>query len=284
MMNKIKKIFSLILALVFALCCFAPAFAADKKIYLSLGDSIAYGQGVANPKEASFGKIVADTIGYDYVNQAVSGYNSEALLVHLELPSVKSDIKRADLINLSIGGNDFLTDNMASLAIKAIVFGDYSDFDKIAEDFYENFCIIIAKIKEYNPDAVLLVNNLYNPRMGIGREIYQQGVDRLNACYKRYLEENPGSYAMVDAATAIGDNEAYIAMDTIHPSAQGNVQIAKAALKTLNNLGVTQKTELVINATGLDYGANGFDNVVNNIRKFLESLAESVFGMMGFNV
>ncbi len=279
-----KRIVSAFLASVIILCSASAAFAADKKIFLTLGDSIAYGQGVANPDEASFGKIVADTIGYEYANQAVSGYNSEALLVHMELPSVKEDIKKADIISLSIGGNDFLTDNMASLAVKALVLNDYSDFDKIAKDFYDNFCKIVAKIKEYNPDVLLLVNNLYNPRFGIGREIYQQGVDRLNGCYKRYLSENPGSYSMVDAASAIGSNEAYIAVDTIHPNAQGNVRIAKAALTTLRELGVTDKTELVINSTGLDYGGNGFVNIINNARKSLEKIAEAVFGLMGLNV
>lgn len=280
----IKKMFSVIIAMTMILCCFAPAFAADKKVYLSLGDSIAYGQGIANPEEASYGKIVADTIGYEYINQAVSGYNSEALLVYLELPAVKSDIKKADIINLSIGGNDYLTDNMAALAVKAIVLGDYSDFDKIAEDFYENFCKIIAKIKEYNPKAVLIVNNMYNPRFGIGREIYQQAVNRLNDCYERYLDENPKSYAIVDAASAIGNNEAYIAMDTIHPNAQGNVCIAQAALKTLNSLGVTKNTKLVINATGLDYGANGIDGIVYNVRIFLEELAADILAFAGFSV
>lgn len=279
-----KRIISAFLASVIILCCASVAFAADKKIYLTLGDSIAYGQGVANPDEASFGKIVADTIGYEYANQAVSGYNSEALLVHMELPSVKEDIQKADIISLSIGGNDFLTDNMASLAFEALVFDDYSDFDKIAKDFYDNFCKIIAKIKEYNPDVLLLVNNLYNPRFGIGREIYQQGVDRLNECYKRYLSENPGSYSIVDAASAIGSNEAYIAVDTIHPNAQGNVRIAKAALATLREIGVTDNTELVINSTGLDYGGNGFVNIINNARKALEKLAEAIFGLMGLNV
>lgn len=283
-MAFIKKFASVLLVIATLMCCVIPAFAANEKSYVILGDSIGAGEGIANPDEASFGKIIADTIGYEYVNDAVSGYNSEALLVHLELPSVKKDVQQASLISLSIGGNDFLVDNMVALAFEAILFDDYARFDKIADDFYVNFCKIIEKIKSYNPKAVLLVHNLYNPRMGIGRNIYQQGVDRLNAVYERYLKEHPGSYYIVDDQSAIGDNPAYIAMDTIHPTAQGNVQIAKAVLKTLNAAGVTKKTDLVIKHTGLDVGGNGMDVYINGIREILEILAQFWFGLFGFDL
>lgn len=283
-MRIFKKLASLFIVISMLICCTAPSFAANEKTYVILGDSIGAGEGIANPDEASFGKIIADTIGYNYVNDAVSGYNSEALLIHLELPSVKKDIEKASLISLSIGGNDFLVDNMALLAAEAILFENYDRFDKIADDFYDNFCKIIAKIKKYNPDAVLLVHNLYNPRMGIGREVYQQGVNRLNAVYERYLKEHPGSYAIVDDEGAIGNNSAYIAMDTIHPSAQGNVQIAKAVLKTLNSIGVTSKTELVTNSKGLDIGGGGFDVFVNSVREILEKITQILLSFIGINV
>lgn len=279
-----KKFASAILVLAMIFSCVVPAFAVNEKTYLILGDSIGAGEGIANPDEASFGKIIADTIGYNYVNDAVSGYNSEALLVHLELPSIKKDIRQASLISLSIGGNDFLVDNMAAMAFEAILLEDYGRFDRIAEDFYDNFCKIIDKIKSCNPKAVLLVHNLYNPRMGIGREIYQQGVNRLNAVYERYLKEHPGSYYIVDDESAIGDNSAYIAVDTIHPTAQGNIQIAKAVLRTLNSIGITKKTELVINRKGLDICGGGFDNIINGAREILESITQFLLSLIGIEV
>lgn len=283
-MRLFKRFASAILVLAMVFGCVVPSFAANEKTYLILGDSIGAGEGIANPDEASFGRIIADTIGYKYVNDAVSGYNSEALLIHLELPGVKKDIQQASLISLSIGGNDFLVDNMAALAFEAILFENYERFDKIADDFYDNFCKIIEKIKSSNPNAVLLVHNLYNPRMGIGREIYQQGVDRLNAVYERYLKEHPGSYYIVDDESAIGDNSAYIAVDTIHPTAQGNIQIAKAVLRTLNSIGVTKKTELVISCTGLDIGGGGFDVFVNGTREILESITQFLLSLIGIEV
>ncbi len=283
-MRLFRRFASAILVLTLIFSCVVPAFAANEKTYVILGDSIGAGEGIANPDEASFGKIIADTIGYKYVNDAVSGYNSEALLVHLELPSIKKNIQQASLISLSIGGNDFLVDNMAALAFEAILFENYERFNKIADDFYDNFCKIIGKIKSYNPDAVLLVHNLYNPRMGIGREVYQQGVDRLNAVYERYLKAHPGSYYIVDDESAIGDNSAYIAVDTIHPTAQGNIQIAKAVLRTLNSIGITKKTEVVINHTGLDIGGGGFDIFINGIREILESITQFLLSLIGIDV
>ncbi len=65
-------------------------FAADQPRYLVLGDSIAYGSGLANPKEAVYGKIVADTEGYAYENYAVPGHTTGNLLRRMENEAVKA--------------------------------------------------------------------------------------------------------------------------------------------------------------------------------------------------
>lgn len=254
-MKKFLSITALILvaAMLFSVLVPVTVSAAESSMnYLVLGDSIGVGAGVVNPGEASFGRIVADTNGYNYKNHAVSGYNSGAMLAHIKLPHVRNSIKEADIISVSIGGNDFLTSNMVQLGFEAAVLDKFSTFDKITEKFYENYCKIIAEIKALNPDAVILAQTLYNPMSNALDKFYQQGVDRLNASYRRYLAEHPGSIVIVDVAKAFEGHPEYIANDCVHPNAQGNVVIAKLVLETLKNLGLGTKTTPVINNEGVN--------------------------------
>ena len=251
-MKKTGKLLALLLAFVMVFMTAVPAFAEDDALkYVVLGDSIGYGAGVLNSEEACFGKIVADTAGFEFKNDAVNGYRTEDLIAHLDKDAIKADVAEADIISISIGGNDFLRGDMAGLIAEANS-GDFSRFDEIAVDFYTNFCTIIAKIKTLNPDAVILVQTLYNPGIEAIKPVYQQGADRLNAGYRRYLAEHKNAYELLEVADAFVGHDEYVAIDHIHPSAEGNVVIAGIVLKELNSLGLTDKTEPVVNNEGID--------------------------------
>ena len=241
-----------VLALLFSIC--APAaVAADAPLrYVVLGDSIGYGAGVLNPEEACYGRIVADTNGYDYQNHAVSGNRTDHLLAHLDHAEVTAAVKNADIISISIGGNDYLTDNVTGLVLDATLCNDYSRMDRITAQLKENFAAIIEKIRGWNPDAVILMQTLYNPGKGINKAPYQAATNRLNDLIRDYLASHPGAFTIVDVAAAFGTDRRYIAQDSIHPSAQGNERIAEVILQTLKTLGLGDSTAPVILHKGVD--------------------------------
>lgn len=251
-MKTMKKVICTVLVLL--LCLSVTAFAApeDEPLnYVVLGDSIGWGAGVLNSTEAVFGRIVADTNGYNFRNDAVNGYTTGNLLAHLEKEDIAADVAKADIISISIGGNNYLLGDMRSLIAQAGE-GDYSGFDAIAENFYKDFCAIIAKIKELNPDVQILMQTLYNPGADSIKDIYQAGADRLNAGYRRYLDENPGAYELLEVADAFVGHPEYVAADYIHPSAKGNEVIAKIVLEKLCELGLGENTEPVILHEGIN--------------------------------
>lgn len=241
-----------VLALLFSIC--APAaVAADAPLrYVVLGDSIGYGAGVLNPEEACYGRIVADTNGYDYQNHAVSGNRTDHLLAHLDHAEVTAAVKNADIISISIGGNDYLTDNVTGLVLDATFRNDYTRMDKITAQLKLNFAAIIEKIRGWNPDAVILMQTLYNPGKGINKAPYQAATNRLNDLIRDYLASHPGAFTIVDVAAAFGTDRRYIAQDSIHPSAQGNERIAEVILQTLKTLGLGDSTAPVILHKGVD--------------------------------
>ena len=271
-----KKILSIILALVLCLSTLTVASSAkeDTPFYLVLGDSIAYGSGLGNPTEACYGKIVADTNGYDYTNYAVPGHTTTNLISRLEQPEVVEALQKADIISISIGGNDFLLGNLMHLIFNAMVLNDYTPLDTIASKFFENFSTIVDIINEHNPDAVILMQTLYNPQSGYLREPYQMAADRLNAEIRRFAEENPGEIVVVDVGTALGDDPANFASDDIHPSANGNMIIAQEVLDALyeNDLGKTNVALVTTPATDI--------NIPEYFTAFLDIIG-FVFNLMG---
>lgn len=248
-MKKLISLFSAAMIIVLSLSI--NSYANEEKLfYMVLGDSIAYGEGLKNPQEACYGKYVADTNGYDYKNYAVSGQKSSELLAMISEESLVSDLKKADIICISIGGNDFLKNNPSDLIFDAVLENDYSGFDKVAVDFYANLCGIVDSIKNVNKNAVILIQNLYNPQNGELKDIIQNGVDRLNDALYRYEENNPDKIVVVDVQSALKGDSDNFAKDGIHPSAKGNEIIAKVILEKLYSLGLGVSTQPVVHVKG----------------------------------
>lgn len=249
-----KKALSVFLSVLMILSCFAVSVSAEETVdYLVLGDSIAYGSGLTNPVDAVYGKIVSDTHGFNYTNYSVPGHTTGNLLKRLENEAVLTAVKEAEIISISIGGNNFLLSNLIGLMFDALVKSDYSEMDAIAEGFYKEFSQIMDIINENNPDAVVLMQTLYNPQSGTIRDVYGEGQKRLNEMVHKYNDEHPGEIIIVEVGAALGDDMDCFAADDIHPSAKGNVLIAVEILRTLDSIGIAEYKEPVIETEGGDF-------------------------------
>ena len=265
-----KRALSIILAFILLISCFSiSCFAEEKLSYVVIGDSIARGAGVLNPDEACYGLMVANTNGYDYANYGVDGLTSEGLLRRLDEEEVSKSIKEADIISISIGGNDFLMSNIINLFISAEITHDYDEFYSIRDKFYENFDKIIKKIKSENPDVLILMQTLYNMRHDLLKGTNQLGTDLLNECYNRYLEENPGAYILVDAGTELSQRRDCLALDTIHPNGTGNEVIARHILEALKEQGLGTATEPVIKIEPIEQFEFGIEHIIRVIKYYV---------------
>jgi lysophospholipase L1-like esterase len=276
MMKRIQSIVSVILCI--TVLAGALGLAACKpnkaKTYLVLGDSIGVGAGIQNPEEACYGRIIADTNGYSYFNDAVNGHTSAKLLARLDEPDVLEHVMGADIISISIGGNNFLLGNLNGLLFDGIVKQDYARFDAIAAGFYDDLGTIVDNIRALNKDAAIVLQTIYNPQTDYVGEVYQAGADRLNATMRKYMQAHPGEILLADVAAALTDSDTDFAEDRIHPSAAGNEKIAKVVLQTLFDNGLGTKTEPVITTKGVDARGTGMFTVfVNLYGRFFHLLA-----------
>lgn len=209
-----------------SLCLSAAAAPEDAPLLLVMGDSIAYGQGLTDPVSQCYGALVAEREGYVLQNRAVNGYMTRDLLNLLQFnDSLKEQAAQADLLVISIGGNDFLrqVDRMA----RDLLHGELDTLDGILRELEDNLDSILTRLRELNPEAPILLQTLYNPFYNPLRGACAAMIDRLNGVYRDYLQEHPGAYRLLDVAAAFEGHPEYISSDNIHPSQEGHQAIAR---------------------------------------------------------
>ncbi|MBR6580780.1 MAG: hypothetical protein IKK66_05725 [Ruminococcus sp.] len=111
---KIKKHISVMLASALAASSFSAVSASaesygDNVDIMVLGDSIASGYGLTE-NQYNYGQLIADYLGGNVYNYAVSGYDSTEALALLRGFSAeqKSQLAESDVVIISIGGNDMI--------------------------------------------------------------------------------------------------------------------------------------------------------------------------------
>ncbi len=107
-----KRILSVLLSLVLCLAFLpAAAYAADEDAltYLALGDSITAGYGLNDVSSDGFAAKLGASLGAAVVvNQGVNGQTAAQLLSELNSGAYDDELKKADVISITIGGNDLL--------------------------------------------------------------------------------------------------------------------------------------------------------------------------------
>lgn len=196
-----KRLISLCMVLVLCLSLLPITVLAASNSYVALGDSITTGYGLGS-EEQSFAKIVAEENGYTLNDDlATDGATSGDLLGVVTDQANAETLKNADLITITIGGNDlmgalyqFLADKYnetndpdisakdvqdalagkedtanlqsALIVVATSAIGDFAKSDAATAaltTFGKNLASIITAIKTVNPEVTIIVANQYNP-------------------------------------------------------------------------------------------------------------------------
>ncbi|MBM7584248.1 lysophospholipase L1-like esterase [Bacillus pakistanensis] len=93
-----------------------------------------------------------------FTNYGVRGNRTDQLLKRLNKEKIKESIDEADLVIITIGGNDVMKtfkENISNLKIQA--------FESAMVDYEKRLHHIIQKIQSYNPNAGIVLIGIYNP-------------------------------------------------------------------------------------------------------------------------
>ena len=294
MRKALLKIMTLLVTLtLLATAAICPAIAAESdtapKTLLALGDSLTTGYGLKNYTYGgdpylcdSYVNRIAAALGLEggktYINRAVNG-DKTGDLARL-LPSLENEVKSAEIIILTIGGNDLLgllpeiaymlSGQQASDFAQAVgVFATATDeqyaalkndpafvarMKTVLEDVGTNLQTIATFFKEKAPDARVIFLKQYNPMHNVqGFEAFgefgggfltsiNQTVDSVAAVF---------GYETVDIPAVIDERAeelTNIRLFDIHPNAAGHRVIAEAVAQHLGlSLDQNEETEAPTN-------------------------------------
>ncbi|OMP67002.1 GDSL-type esterase/lipase family protein [Domibacillus epiphyticus] len=199
--------------------------------HLAIGDSIIKGYG-ANPNEnlvESFSVELEEDIKKDvfYQNEGINEMTSSELNELVQQGTYDEQIKTADIITINIGGNDILRLGFEKGFYEAI-----RSFDTLQKTFDNNLSSITNRIKTLNPDATLLLLELYNP-LEQNNEFYDVA-DKVLPKWnlKLYQLASKLDNAVVIETTAVINSEKpqNLAYDGVHPNALGYNAISEQML------------------------------------------------------
>ncbi len=245
---------------------------------LFLGDSIAEGIGGVSPlserERYAYYSVLGIRNNYLYKNRAVSGHRSMDMLGVIsredeDVKMIRTSIKNADIIHVSIIGNDLLYNDLGQVMV-AVAQEDYSIIADVLERAEQNFKDIVSLLQKYNPHATLFFQNVYNPVFGFTwlvseesnqqlsnmgyreedyRELGAKVLNKFNDIIARYLEQHPKAFYLIDANTEFEKiyrvnpqrGARLVCTDAVHPSAEGHAVLADLTQKKLEELGLASK-------------------------------------------
>ncbi|WNS73902.1 SGNH/GDSL hydrolase family protein [Bacillus sp. DTU_2020_1000418_1_SI_GHA_SEK_038] len=182
-------------------------------------------------------KGIADAYFYNF---GVKGNRSDQLLKRLDSSKIKSAIGEADIVIVTIGGNDMMKvvrENFTSLNLKA--------FQKQKQIFKDNLDDSLVKIREDNPNSLVVLVGLYNPFISWFANINEINVivDEWNSTSKEILEKYPNTFFVEIDDIFQKNAEDLLFTDFFHPNDKGYELIAGRVYDTLKEEALTKLSE-----------------------------------------
>ncbi|PTX64890.1 lysophospholipase L1-like esterase [Melghirimyces profundicolus] len=205
--------------------------------YLVLGDSVARGFGSEKTGPHGYSSLVVKGLGQDeislnLVNKGVVGQTSTKLRNYIQKKDIRESIANADLISLTIGGNDLLKVALKENNPLRVI----SDFNRIQAQYKENLSGILKEIRSLNHEAPILITSLYNP-VSKGEPFYRISNHLLNQ-WNVGLKQMAYGYSLtlvVDVADRLPAGSRNWLSDQIHPNDRGYRLIADGILDEIRS-------------------------------------------------
>ena len=283
-----RRIFAALLGLCLIVSLLpSAAFAQDDVSYVALGDSITTGYGLGEDAQ-SFAEQVAAENGYSLTSLAADGATSSDLLVVVQAEGNAETLSNADIVTITIGGNDLMnalyaylaaeTDStpeavktalesadattLLSFADKIDGFAESTQYETALEALVANFDASIVALRGMNNDVSIVVINQYNPYSHLSSsfssviDAFESGLSELNDKLEYY---SGIYYSVADVYTAFKGAEqnpcnAEVSLESVnldfHPNAYGHTLIAETVNSVLRDISMPVDS-LYINGTDL---------------------------------
>ena len=234
-----------------------PSTSAKKKTvtYVAIGDSLTKGVGDST-NQGGFVPLLAQSLtnetGLEFkaINYGVAGNTSSQILSRMrEKKEIRKDLKQAQLLTITVGGNDLrkaILEDTSNL--------DLDRFDKPSKTYVKNLKQIIELARKDNPDLPIYVVGIYNPLYLNFPDLteLQTLVDQWNQRTEDTLSAYQGVYFVpindllykgIDGKSGVTEselgketvtNDALYDEDSFHPNNTGYEIIKEAVLEKIH--------------------------------------------------
>jgi lysophospholipase L1-like esterase len=166
----------------------------------------------------------------DFYNYGVKGNRTTQLLKKLQQDDITDTLSTADLVILTIGGNDIMKvvkDNISNLQL--------SVFDKEREEYTRNLYEIMNTITQVNPEAFIVLVGVYNPFSQWFSNISEldQIVIDWNIASQQVVANYVNAYFVGIEDLFRDPTESLLYTDNFHPNDKGYKLIAERLNETL---------------------------------------------------
>lgn len=223
---------------------------------VGIGDSITSGFGVR--KEESYLQVFCKQLeknqqqSVTFQNLAIDGITSKQLVMRLNDESFQKEVKKADYLLMSIGGNDFLNEFATHLSTYLISADDYPRISEIQTELLDNIKKIYEQLYLLNPEMEVFVVPLYNPYYKYlkSNEVLVQKFQEVKKVYS-ILSEKQNHVVIVSSLSDILENPDYSnvassdRMFDPHPNSLGHAKIASAFIELVKTKPVVKEEKVL---------------------------------------
>ncbi|WP_391209216.1 GDSL-type esterase/lipase family protein [Psychrobacillus sp. L4] len=256
-----KYIFYLLCIILLAGCEKQPTFAVDftKKESISfeeyvipysffprtlqmvgIGDSLTKGVGDELKKEGYIGRVKTEFLQYKGIedvvltNTALRGRRSDQLLKLINKGDIDYAIRNADIMMITIGGNDLMK------IVKKDLFNlKVESFEKGLISFENNYMKIIDKIRKINSNAKIVLIGLYNPLSIVAEDSseFDTIINEWNATIENIANDDENAcFVPIETLFDTNGNLVYHT-DFFHPNSKGYQLMSESIMSSLIDCG-----------------------------------------------
>ncbi len=220
-------------------------FIQENKILIGLGDSLTQGVGDERKLGGYMGRLASNVSEFKGVkdieieNLAKRGRRSDQLLAQIESGEMSDELKKADMILMTIGGNDVM-----AIVKKDLFELKIETFEKELIEFSNRYKEILKKIRMVNPDAPLILMGLYNPFSIVTDE--ENEFDTIMLNWNKSIQTMAGQddnacFIPVDDLFSSNTTLVYHT-DFFHPNSKGYELMSDRMLESLQTCGLKELT------------------------------------------
>ncbi|MDQ0228876.1 SGNH/GDSL hydrolase family protein [Metabacillus malikii] len=205
---------------------------------VAIGDSLTKGVGDETNQGGYIGKLINQMDERKEIkdivlnNYGIKGHKTSNLQKKLKENQVVNHLKKADLIFVTIGGNDLMN------VVKKNIFSlDYGPFREGQKTYENNLKDIINTIRENNTEANIVLIGLYNPFKYMLPELSEIDtiISEWNTASQQIINHDGHSVFVSVEDIFTTTDEILLSDDQFHPNRKGYELIADRVLEELEN-------------------------------------------------